>query len=232
MSDGFAYLDILFFAMVAAFIALRLRSVLGRRTGNERRRPNPLEAKPVPRPNEPRANDNVVPLPERPQPARPDEAVPAEMQEGPVATGLTQIRLNDPSFDGEQFVKGATGAFGMIVEAFAKGDREALRPLLSPEVFAGFSSAIEARERRGETLATELVSIREAEIVDAGAAGSKARVTVRFNSQQINVTTDAQGQPVDGQPAQTEDVIDIWTFERDTRSRDPNWQLVETRTPA
>lgn len=230
MSEGFAYLDIIFFAMVAAFIALRLRSVLGRRTGNERRRPSPLDAQPKPRTAEQRPTDNVVPLPERaPPPA--DEPAPADLRDGSLKSGLAQIRRSDATFDSDQFLQGAKAAFSMIVEAFARGERDTLRPLLAPDVFARFVGSIEERERRGETLTTELVSIREAEFVEAQLAGGRARVGVRFTSQQINLTRDAKGEVIDGDPGQVEDVIDIWVFERDTRSRDPNWQLVETRTP-
>ena len=220
MSDGFAYLDILFFAMVAAFIAFRLRSVLGRKTGHERPRVDPLGQRPAPR-----SNDNVVPLPDRgPAPAG-DAAAPAD---GQVGSGVAAIRRADPHFDGDHFLQGARAAFAMIVEAYAKGDKQALRPLLADDVFAQFAGAIDQREQAGRTLSTELVATRAAELVEAGMAGSRARVTVRFTSEQINLTRDAAGDIVEGDPRQIDTVVDLWTFERDTRSRDPNWQLVET----
>lgn len=235
MSDGFAYLDILFFAMVAAFIAFRLRSVLGRKTGNERPRVDPISRRTAPQPTEPpaRGSDNVVPLPERaaaPAPAE-DQAVPGATESG-LRGGVAAIRRADPSFDLDHFVQGARVAFGMIVEAFAKGDKAALRPLLADEVYAQFVGAIEAREQAGHVLTTELVATREAEVVAAALNGTKARVTVRFTSEQINVTRNAQGEVVEGDPRQIQTVIDVWVFERDTRSRDPNWQLVETGAPA
>lgn len=226
MSDGFPFLDIIFFAMVAAFIALRLRSVLGRRTGNERRRPGPL---PTPAP---RADEKVVAMPERPAPAGAEEPAFAGVHDPSVKPGLNAIRLADRSFDLDHFLQGATGAFGMIVAAFANGDKDGLRPLLAADVFQGFAKAIDDRSRRGETLSTELVAVRKAEVAGAAMSGSKARVTVRFESDQINVTRDTKGEVVEGDPSRTVPVVDIWTFERDTRSRDPNWQLVETRTPA
>lgn len=218
MSDGFAYLDIIFFAMVAAFIGLRLRSVLGRRTGHERRRPDGFSAPPA------RQNDNVVALPER------EQAEPAPSGD-PVAAGLAAIRRMDRSFDAEDFLQGAKAAFGMIVDAFAKGEKDVLRPLLAPEVYRRFTAAIDDRARRGESLSTELVAIRGAEIVGAETLGSRARLTVRFESEQINVTHDANGEPIGGGTPETEIVVDIWTFERDTRSPDPNWQLTETHSP-
>ena len=221
MSDGFAYLDILFFAMVAAFIAFRLRSVLGRKTGHERPRVDPVSQR-----SAPRSNDNVVPLPDR-GPAPAGEAMAAQA-DGPVGAGVAAIRRADPRFDGEHFLQGARAAFAMIVEAYAKGDKQALRPLLADDVFAQFAGAIDQREQAGRTLSTELVATRAAELVEAGMAGSRARVTVRFTSEQINLTRDAAGDIVEGDPRQIDTVVDLWTFERDTRSRDPNWQLVET----
>jgi predicted lipid-binding transport protein (Tim44 family) len=239
MSDGFAYLDILFFAMVAAFIAFRLRSVLGRKTGHERPRVDPISRRTAPQGNaEPataaRTNDNVVPLPERAPSSAPAEEAAAGVATGEpgVRGGVAAIRRADPSFEVEPFVQGARAAFALIVEAFAKGDKRALRPLLADEVYAQFASAIDAREQAGRALSTELVATREAEVTEAALVGSRARVTVRFTSEQINVTRDAKGEVVEGDPRQIETVVDLWTFERDTRSRDPNWQLVETGAPS
>lgn len=234
MSDGFAYIDILFFAMVAAFIALRLRSVLGRRTGHERRR----TGFPAPRPNgaDPKADakggaDNVVALPDRSSASTEADPAIADLAEGNVKTGLTQIRLADPAFDLNQFLAGARAAFEMIVEAYAAGEKDALRPLLADDVFAGFGGAIDQRRADGQTLDTQLIAIRDAEVVEAGMHDSRARISVRFSTEQVNVVRDAESNVVEGDPATAEEVVDIWTFERDTRSDDPNWALVETRTP-
>jgi predicted lipid-binding transport protein (Tim44 family) len=232
MSDGFAYLDILFFAMVAAFIAFRLRGVLGRKTGHERPRVDPVSQRTAARGAE-RSTDNVVPLPERaPTPPTAEEPVVAGAQDPDVKGGAAAIRRLDPSFEVEPFLQGARAAFSMIVEAYAKGDKRTLRPLLANEVYAQFAGAIDAREQAGHQLTTELVAIRDAEVTQAVLVGTRARVTVKFTSEQINVTRDAQQQVVDGDPRQIETVVDLWTFERDTRSRDPNWQLVETGAPS
>jgi predicted lipid-binding transport protein (Tim44 family) len=236
MSDGFAYLDILFFAMVAAFIAFRLRSVLGRKTGHERPRVDPISRRTAARTGERAgAPDNVVPLPERertPMPTGAEEPAPAEARGGAVRPEIAAIRRADPGFEPQHFLQGAKAAFGMIVEAFAKGDRAALRPLLADEVFAQFAGAIDARERAGQMLSTELVAVRDAEIAQAALAGTRARVTVRFTSEQINVTRDAAGNIVEGDPRQIDTIVDVWIFERDVRSSDPNWQLVETGVTA
>jgi predicted lipid-binding transport protein (Tim44 family) len=226
MSEGFAYIDILFFAMVAAFIALRLRSVLGRRTGHERRRSSGFGNT---RSNG--ATDNVVALPDRSGPAAEAEAGIADLADGDVKAGLTQIRLADQRFDLRAFLSGARGAFEMIVEAYSAGDKEALRPLLADSVFNGFAGAIDQRRAVGQTLETQLIAIRAADVVEAGMQGSNARIAVRVTSEQVNVVRDSEGHVLDGDPGTAEEVVDIWTFERDTKSSDPNWTLVETRTP-
>lgn len=217
MNDGLHFIDIIFFAMVAAFLVLRLRSVLGRRTGNERP-PREWGASPA-------SSDNVIDIASARKPAA--EPLP----EGPVGAGVSVIRDADPSFTIEDFLSGARAAFAMIVEAFAAGDKRTLQPLLSEDVYHGFAQAIDARVAAAETLETELISVRSADLVDARMEGSVAHLTVRFRSDQVNLTKDSEGRIVDGDPNQVTDVTDEWTFARDTGSRDPNWRLVATRSP-
>ncbi|CCG39771.1 Tim44/TimA family putative adaptor protein [Magnetospirillum molischianum] len=216
MNDGFHYLDIIFFAMVAAFLVLRLRSVLGRRTGAE----HPPERWGAGEP----AN-NVVDLAS----ARRSVSEPAPGT--PTSRGLEQIRTIDRSFDLDTFLAGARAAFSMVVTAFAAGDRETLRQLLSPEVFANFVSVIDAHSARGESLTTELVSIRTVEPIDAAVRGVFLEITVRFVSEQVNLLRNAEGQVIEGNPDRIVNVTDEWTFRRDPRAADPNWLLVATRTP-
>lgn len=213
-------IDIILLAMVAGFLIFRLHSVLGRRTGHERRPTNPVS------PSQGERSDNVVSLPDRdtPPPAPEEAATPLE-------AGLAQIRIADPSFDPKSFVEGAKKAFEIIVSAYARGDDEALRPLLDPKVYGNFARAIDERNEAGETLETTLVDVRESEILEAEMEGSTALVTVKIVSEQINVTRDRSGEIVYGDPKQIDSITDIWTFARDTRSSDPNWALVETRTP-
>jgi predicted lipid-binding transport protein (Tim44 family) len=226
MSEGFAYIDILFFAMVAAFIALRLRSVLGRRTGQERRRTGgfgPARAN--------GAADNVVALPDRsssPPEVEVGVVVPADKG---VKAGLAQIRLADQRFDLQRFLEGARTAFEMIVEAFGAGDKTTLRPLLADGVYSGFERAIDERQTAGHKFETQLTAVPTTEVAGAEMRGTDARVTVRFKSEQINVLRDAEGKVLDGDPQTAVEVVDLWTFERDTTSQDPNWTLVETSTP-
>ena len=226
MGGGFQYLDLIFFGVVAVFLVMRLRSVLGRRTGNERRR-DPFAG--VPGKDQPAAARSPnAPLPDIA--AKP--AIGAGASAGtPLAAGLGRIRSADPGFDEAHFVAGARSAFEMIVNDFASGDTATLRPLLSDEVFANFSRAIEERQKNNHTHATTLVGIRGVDIVEADMQGRNAVITVRIVSDQINVTRDAEGKVVDGDPSAVVSVTDIWTFARNTRARDPNWTLVATRSP-
>jgi len=228
MGDG-QYLDIILFAMIAAFLVLRLRSVLGRRTGHERppaERP-PLQRRPdAPAPAPAEGRDNVIDLPSRE--VRADEPMASD----PLAAGLTQIRIADPSFEPATFVKGARAAFEAIVQAFAHGDVKTLRTLVNDEVYERFASAIQEREKAGDTLETTLISIKTAEITGARMDGRTAFVTVSFLTEQVNVTRNKAGEAVDGDPNRVTEIPDVWTFARNTRARDPNWTLVETASPA
>jgi predicted lipid-binding transport protein (Tim44 family) len=222
MNDGSQFIDIIFFAMVAVYLGLRLRSALGKRTGNERPPADSgFTAAPPP--------DNVVPMNQR-RPAPPAAApvAGAPPPAGSVAAGVAEITKVDSSFSPEAFKSGAAAAFEMIVGAFAKGDEATLRPLLSDEVFENFSRAIRSRKEAGEVCESELVTLSEIDLVDAGMDGRTARVTVRFVSQQIIVIKDAAGKVVEGDPSRTTQIIDLWGFARDTRSRSPNWLLVVT----
>jgi predicted lipid-binding transport protein (Tim44 family) len=227
MGDGIQFLDIIFFAMVAGFIFLRLRSVLGRRTGNERQRPDGFG---LGRRRE-RNEDNVVALPDRG--AKPAARTEAEAklwaEDSPVGAGLTQIKIADHRFDPATFLDGAKQAYEMIVAAFAKGDRETLRMLLADEVHDNFIAAIEERERQGQTLETTITAIKRADIVEARLDGKHAEVTVKFVSDMVSVAKDSAGEPVGG-PGREREVTDIWTFGRDTSSKDPNWFLIATRS--
>ncbi len=221
MSGDSYLLDIVFFAVVAVALIMRLRNVLGKRTGNER---------PPPQWERQEAPDNVVDIgTARSRAAAPDEAEDEKLPPGPLGEGVAEIRAADPSFRLDPFLSGARMAFEMILQAFAAGDLRTLRPLLADGVYRPFADAIEARGRSGETLISELMGIREVKAVDARMNGTLAEVTVRFVSEQVNAVKDSEGRVVDGDPNRVIDVIDIWTFRRDTRTADPNWQLVATR---
>jgi predicted lipid-binding transport protein (Tim44 family) len=219
MGDFSQYADIILFAMVAGFLVLRLRSVLGRRTGNERRR-DPLMRRAE------ATTDSIVSLGDRSK-SKPNTELAAPPGDS-VAQGVARIRGADPGFDPRHFVEGARGAFDIIVSAFASADKARLRSLLSEEVFRPFVAAIDERIAAQETLETRVVHLKNLDIVDAELAGRIARVTLRLVSDQINVTRAHDGSIVDGDPDHPIEKIDFWTFARDTRSADPNWVLVAT----
>jgi predicted lipid-binding transport protein (Tim44 family) len=219
MENGFQIFDIVLFAVVAGALLLRLRSVLGRRTGNERQRADPLIApKPLPVPA------NQVVADER----HPDEARPA-LAAG--LTGIAALKAADPTFEEQSFLNGARGAFEIIVRAFAAGDATALEPLLNKDVYGAFVEAIRARQAAKETLQTTLVAIKSASIVEGAVEGAAGLVTVKIVSDQINVTRAADGRVVEGDAEKVVEKTDFWTFSRSLRARDPNWTLVATHSP-
>ena len=145
-----------------------------------------------------------------------------------VAAGIAQIRAAEPGFATAEFLQGARAAFEIIVSAYAAGDKDKLRPLLSDEVFGRFAAAIDERQAAGETMETRITNLKHLDIFEAGLAGTAARVTVKLVSDQINVLRAHDGSVVDGDPENAIEKTDFWTFTRDTRSRDPNWILVAT----
>jgi predicted lipid-binding transport protein (Tim44 family) len=221
MDDGFVLIEIVIFAMIAAFLVYRLRSVLGRRTGEERQRPNPFTA------NSGKVQpENVVPMPERPRPM--NEPAPSPDEPMSLGMALDRLRTMDPSFDEKHFLQGARGAFQMIVEAFAAGDTATLRPLLSDEVYDRFAGVIRERQAAGEVWETRVLGVKDADVIAAKLDGRTVYLTVQFLSDQSTVVRNAAGEPIEGDPKAVEEVTDSWTFARDTRARDPNWLLVGT----
>ena len=223
------------FLALAVFIFLRLRSVLGQRTGSER----PPYDRAAPNVLQRSQDNNVVPIPgsviDQPPMAPPAEVTTPsdrwkEIAESgsPLAQGLDAIVAQDSSFDPRHFISGARSAYEMIVLAFANGDRRALKDLLSSEVYDSFETVIKDREKHEQKTETRFVSIDKAELVSAEARDRAAQLTVRFVSQMISVTRDKAGTIVDGTPDKVADITDVWTFARDTSSRDPNWKLVGT----
>ncbi|MGZ3328983.1 MAG: Tim44/TimA family putative adaptor protein, partial [Xanthobacteraceae bacterium] len=203
------------FLALAVFIFLRLRSVLGQRTGRERPPYDPYAPRDAVRGA---TNDNVVTLPGRAAEAAPkpvDSVEPTERWKGiaeagsTVAAGLDAIAREDKTFDAKHFVAGARAAYEMIVLAYAEGDRRTLKNLLAREVYDGFDNAIAEREKRGETVENRFVSIDEAEITHAEVRGRTAQITVRFVSQLVSVTRDRSGAVIEGSPDKVTDVTDV-----------------------
>jgi predicted lipid-binding transport protein (Tim44 family) len=229
-SAGFP-VDLVLFGMIAAFLVLRLRSILGRRTGFER----PPEIRPQPGMELRRGGPADVALDSRviEGEAEPVAApAPGRTVPDPASTlgkTLAGMREVDRQFDPQRFLQGSEAAFRIIVGAFAAGNRDALKPLLSKETYAAFDSAISGRETAGETQRSDIQSIEEASIQEAELVGSMATIVVKFVSDQISLTVSHDGKPITGTDAVTE-LTDLWTFERDLAVSDPAWRLVAARS--
>lgn len=210
---------IVILALVALFIGLRLYSVLGERTGHEQQpilKPAESDARPVP--------------PVRPAPvAQPAPADSGDMAFVPTAgPGVRAILAADSSFDVARFLEGAKAAYRMILEAFWKGDLEALRGHVEAHVYDAFAAAVDQRSKEGLTLDNRLVAIDQAVIAEATLERGVAILSVRFEADIAAVTRNSEGQVVAGSLSDAVQTRDVWTFRRDTGSRDPNWLLVET----
>lgn len=229
MGANVQFLDIIFFALVAAFVIFRLSRTLGSRPDNTRVGPN--------RSDNADSGDNVVNMLNRdiPEIESPSDDAPDTDDTDDAAlaaAGIAEICLQDPAFDTNQFLAGAKFAYEAVVTAFAAGNRETLGELLTRDVLENFSGAIDEREERGETLETTVVGVSSADVVDARMAGHTAEVTVKFVTELMNVIRDATGALPPGKSDSVRVVTDIWTFVRDVRASDPNWALAETRSPA
>lgn len=240
MSEAFDIYTLLFLVL-AVVIFIRLRNVLGRRTGNERPPYDPFTAPEQKRPGTPSSNESVVALPRGRSAPLGDTSVPpvedieAKLgshapKDSALAQSLTALMRADPAFDPGHFLDGSKTAYEMIVTSFAAGDEATLNQLLGAEVFDGFETAIRERETRGEKVESNLVGIDKADIIEADVRNRTAYVTVKFVSKLVSVTCDADGEVVEGDPKKVRDVTDIWTFAREVASKNPNWKLVATES--
>ncbi len=231
MGGGFP-IDLVLFGLVAAFLVFRLVSILGKRTGFEQpAEPVRPDGRPEGRPESmsapqplrlvPSATEAVA---EAPAAARnlPDAA-------SPLGQTLAAMSAIDRNFTAQRFLDGAEAAFRIIVQAFASGERTKLHPLLTAQTYAAFEGAIAAREADGHTQQTEIRSIESTAIDHAELVGTVGTITVRFVSDQVNLTTGADGKPMAGTDAVTE-ITDIWSFERDLAQSDPAWRLAAARS--
>ncbi|MBN8841456.1 MAG: Tim44 domain-containing protein [Sphingomonadales bacterium] len=206
---------IVLLAMVAGFLALRLYSVLGKRTGHEQPLPKPAD---VPAGAVARTIDVTPEV--RETTVRPIETG--------AEAGLRAIVSGEPGFDVPRFLEGAQAAYRMILEAFWRGDDKALAGLVEPDVAHAFAESIAARTAAGEVLENRLVSIERATIVGAALSGRDARITVRFDADIAAVTRNAEGQVIAGSTSDAVETHDVWTFARTLKSSDPNWKLADT----
>lgn len=243
MGEASSLVNIILLA-VAVVVFLKLRSVLGRRTGEERPPFDPFSTDD--KASASADGDKVVQLPRarRPKTDEDEQSIDAYPQTepyvvkdrwaglapqgSPLAETLTEISLADRHFDAKDFVTGAKAAYEMIVTAFANGERETLKPLLDTHVYKSFESVIADRQSRNETIDQTFIGITKTELHSAELTGTRARLTLRFVSELTACTKNADGVVIEGDPVTIRKVTDIWTFERDVTTNDPNWRLVAT----
>lgn len=216
--EGFQFLEILILAAVAGFLAFKLYSVLGKRTGSERSPEDRLGL------SQRRAETAPQVMTKEPTPA----PSVVESPSNPIAAALVDIKLADRTFDADRFLSGARAAYETIVTAFAQGDRPALRRLLSEDVFNTFDVAIRAREAKKERVEFSFQTLKSARITGAELKHQTAEVTVTFESQFMLAGYDSEGKLIEGDAKAPHVVTDIWTFARETVAVDPNWTLVAT----
>lgn len=242
--DGRIDITTLIFLILAVVIFLKLRSVLGRRTGDEQARYERLKAQreATQRNDKVTSRDKVVTLPRRDAESPPPTAEPSQPRvdleervrgmaagDDGIAKGLVDIVRADATFDPEDFLKGARAAYEIIVTAFAEGNRKTLKDLLSRDVYDGFVGAMSEREARGHQIDQSFVGIKSADIVEAELKNGMSQVTVKFVSELISATRDRGGEVVAGDAKRIKEVTDIWTFAREVASRNPNWRLIATQ---
>lgn len=225
--------DIILYALVAAGLIFWLRSVLGTRHGDERQRPNPFVSSGEHKAEEATAasrsplndQDEVIEQ-ESYDPFSDKEIIPDES----VQQRLLELRKSEPDFDPQAFASNAEEAFIMIVQAFARGERDTLRELLSADVYDAFENEITDREKRGETTTTEVQAIRNTQITDCRLDGGMAFITLKVHAEETCVISDEEGNTISGNANRPTEVIDLWTFGKKLRSRDPVWYLYKTDT--
>lgn len=215
--------SIVLLAMIAAFLGMRLYSVLGKRTGHEQEPVLPRE--------------RAAAAPVRLDEGDASQAAPAAsadtsglVYEPAAEAGLRQLLAADRNFDAGRFMDGAQAAYRMILEAYWKGDRDTLRDLCDDDSYAAFADAIAARESRGETLDNRLIGVDSAKITAVELNRGEARVTVRYHADISAVTRDAEGKLIAGSMSDAAQTDDLWTFRRQIGSNDPNWVLDEAES--
>jgi len=206
-------IELVILAAIAAFILYRLFSVLGQKTGYQGTQSS---------------QDNVVPL--RPdleaeinEPRREEKNIPTHLMDS-----IESIKKMDPSFTYAGFVEGATVAFEMIIDAYAKGDKKTLKSLLNQDIFQAFKQTIEEREKEGKVLDTTLIKIESVDVNEINVNKNVAEATVQFVTEQILLIRDQAGEILEGNPNQIDQNIDTWAFQRDLKSDNPNWSLIKT----
>ena len=188
MSEAFQYIDILILAIIAGIVLLRLRSVLGRRTGHEK-------------------TDKTSYNYETPQTSQEEKVIPIEPK-------TSRSKREDGWFDNDDFLRGAANAYETIVTNFENGNKDALKSLLSDDVLNSFSSVIDERNSKNETVEFNFIGIEKSEIVHKDLKKNPMEVTVRFISEMITCIKNSKDEVISGSLNQVQKITDVWTFEK------------------
>ena len=245
MGNSFQFIDIIFFAMIAIFLILRLRGVLGKRDGNEGSGLLDLfkQDNSAVKHEQENKDNNILKMPNNhatdintadTSGDKKEENIktldPLNNTDNPISSGITQVQKFDQKFDSEDFLVGARVAFEMILKAYASADLNELKLLVSNEVYANFANAIQDREHLNHVMEDTLVGIMKSEMVEVYMESKVAHITIKFTSEQVNAVRDEDGNVVQGDANVVLTLNDFWTFARDTNGLDPNWLLVATRS--
>ena len=202
MSEAFQYIDILILAIIAGIVLLRLRSVLGRRTGHEK-------------------TDKTSYNYETPQTSKEEKVIPIEPK-------TSSSAREDGWFNNDDFLRGAANAYETIVTNFENGNKDALKPLLSDDVLNSFSSVIDERNNNNETVEFNFIGIEKSEIVHKDLKKNPMEVTVRFISEMITCIKNSKDEVISGSLNQVQKITDVWTFEKIKDKKSSNWLLTAT----
>lgn len=226
--------DLILYALVAVVLVFWLRNTLGTRHGEERQRDNPLTRTPDQDQAPASERGRVIDITDAETEAAPSRSMsfPGLDIRKEAVPGLLELIKYDRNFDPYRFIQGAKDAFPLIIEAFAKGDTETLYDLLAPKIYKSFTDVIDARNLRGETISSEIHSVRKVEILEARLVGRMAYITLRITADETCVIRDAQNTIISGNPDRVTELTDVWTFGRDTSSKEPTWLVYETRDDA
>ena len=225
MSDGSSYADILILALIAGFILLRLRSVLGDKVGHDS--PSYFNKIAASKPPQP---EPIVQLDEKSIKLRPRDEDPylVSVDDKDIVAAINGMKDKDPQFTATAFLQGARMAYEMVFDAFAKGDRKTLSMLLSDDLLKTFSAELDAREKSADKAETTLVSVKAKDITEASLRGSVATIKVMFESEQISLVRNSDGEIIQGDASHSDQVMEDWVFERNMTSKNPNWKIIET----
>lgn len=228
------YADILILALIALFVILRLRNTLGKDIGHKPDftdlRKHLTGEKPAEKEKDAaqKAAAGVNPKSPLLTPREEENALLASLGDPKLIAGVDAMREADPSFSVNQFLDGAKGAFEWVINAYNEGDTETLKNLMAPELFAEYQAAMNAANALEEKPETTLVKIVDAQLISAAVENNRARMVVRFLSEQVEVTRNKEGAIIAGDASKTETIDDEWVFERDVKSKNPNWQVMDT----